>query len=198
MPSNAYRALAGAGALLAGFALVLLSLVSAVPSAVSALPGWVHVNRSFLSWSDELLFFAVAGLWVGIRGLFDQCAKSVRVRIGMTGLAIAVAALLVMLLAVGRLAYPVFGLQLTASALALVVSTTYGALHLAMLGLTVAAVALTWATAFPVTGRVVGIAAGAAGRFADHDRVAASQERITAMRAESALCGPLTDATISP
>ncbi|HZK05934.1 MAG TPA: hypothetical protein VFC82_08815 [Actinomycetaceae bacterium] len=61
-----------------------------------------------------------------------------RTVIGLTALALALALLLIVLLTIGRLVYPVFGLQLSGDSLGLLVSATYGALHLALLGFAVA------------------------------------------------------------
>ncbi|MFI6509450.1 hypothetical protein ACIBCT_17735 [Streptosporangium sp. NPDC050855] len=80
----------------------------------------------------------------------------------MTALTAALVALVVLLLAVGRLVYPVSEIQLSAEALALVVSSAFGALHLAFLGFAVAAVALGWSTRAGPVGRAVGIFAAAA------------------------------------
>jgi hypothetical protein len=120
---------------------------------------WVEHNHSLLSWSDELLFFAVICWGAGARGLFggSRTAPSVRINVGVTALTTALVALVVLLLAVGRLVYPVFEIQLSADVLALVVSSAFGALHLALLGFAVAAAALSWSTRAGLTGRVVGI-----------------------------------------
>jgi hypothetical protein len=151
------------GALLTAIALLLLSLLPSVPSEAVAMTAWVERGHSLLSWSDELLFFAVICLGVGARGLFgaNQAAPSVRINVGVTALATALVALVVLLLAVGRLVYPVFEIQLSAEVLALVVSSMFGALHLAFLGFAVAAVALSWSTRARLIGRAVGIFAAA-------------------------------------
>lgn len=75
---------------------------------------------------------------------------------------VALVALVVVLLTVGRLVYPVFGIDLSSEVIALVVSLTFGALHLAYLGFAVAAATLNWSTGAGVTGRAVGVGAAAA------------------------------------
>ncbi|MEV5560247.1 hypothetical protein AB0L44_41960 [Nonomuraea wenchangensis] len=55
-----------------------------------------------------------------------------------------------------------FEMQLSAEVLALVVSSSFGALHLAFLGFAVAAVTLSWSTRAGLIGRAVGIFAAAA------------------------------------
>ncbi|WP_167001379.1 hypothetical protein [Mumia sp. ZJ430] len=125
---------------------------------------WVERGNSLLSWSGELLFFAVICWGAGARGLFAalNAGPSVRTNVGVTALATAFVALVVLLLTVGRLVYPVFEIQLSVEVLALVVSSMYGALHLAFLGFAVAAVALGWSTRAGLGGRAVGIVAAVA------------------------------------
>ncbi|MEU4508842.1 hypothetical protein AB0G05_05050 [Nonomuraea wenchangensis] len=152
------------GALLTAVALLLLSLLPGAPSETVAMAAWVERGRSLLSWSDELLFFAVICWGAGARGLFGRrkAEPSMRINVGVTALAVALVSLVVLLLEVGRLIYPVFEIQLSAEALALVVSEAFGALHLAFLGFAVAAVALSWSTRAGLIGRAVGIFAAAA------------------------------------
>jgi len=159
-----HRWLMIAGALLTAIALLLLSLLPSAPSEAVAMTAWVERGHSLLSWSDELLFFAVICWGAGARGLFGarKDEPSVRINVGVTALTVALVALFVLLLAVGRLVYPVYGIHLSAEVLALVVSSTFGALHLAFLGFAVAAVALSWSTRAGLIGRAVGIFAAAA------------------------------------
>ncbi|TMR87937.1 hypothetical protein [Nonomuraea basaltis] len=158
-----HRWLMTVGALLTAVALLLLSLLPSAPSEAIAMTAWVQRGHSLLLWSDELLFFAVICWGAGAQGLFGarKAGPSVRINVGVTALAAALVALVVLLLAVGRLVYPVFEIQLSAEVLALVVSSTFGALHLAFLGFAVAAVALSWSTRAGLIGRAVGIFAAA-------------------------------------
>lgn len=151
------------GALLVGVALLLLSLLPSAPSEAADMTAWVDNGKPLLSWSDELLFFAIVSWGAGARGLFGarKAERSARINIGLTALAVALVALLVLLLVVGRLVYPVFGIHLSPDVLALLISSMFGALHLALLGFAVAAVTLTWSTSSGPRGRVVGIAAAA-------------------------------------
>ncbi|MEU8616415.1 hypothetical protein [Streptomyces sp. NPDC048623] len=155
--------LTAAGASLAGVALLLLSLLPGVPSEAADMTAWVDNGKALLSWSDELLFFAIVSWGAGARGLFGarRAERSARIDIGLAALAVALVSLLVLLLVVGRLVYPVFGIRLSPDASALLISSMYGALHLALLGFAVAAVTLTWSTSGGPLGRVVGIAAAA-------------------------------------
>ncbi|WP_157518773.1 hypothetical protein [Herbidospora mongoliensis] len=159
-----HRWLMAVGALLTAVALLLLSLLPSAPSEAVAMTAWIERGHSLLSWSDELLFFAVICWGAGARGLFGarKAGPSVHIDVGVTALTVALIALVVLLLAMGRLVYPVFEIPLSAEVLALVVSTAFGALHLAFLGFAVAAVALSWSTRARLIGRAVGIFAAVA------------------------------------
>ncbi|SCL50959.1 hypothetical protein GA0070603_1101 [Micromonospora chersina] len=152
------------GALLTAAALLLLSLLPGPPAEAVAMTAWVEHGRSLLLWSNELLFFAVICWGAGARGLFSAglAGPSARIDVGGTALTVALVALVVVLLAVGRLVYPVFEIDLSTEVVALVVSSTFGALHLAFLGFAVAAVTLSWSTRAGLIGRAVGIVAAAA------------------------------------
>ncbi|QEW04332.1 hypothetical protein [Microbacterium lushaniae] len=153
-----------AGAVLTGGALLLMSLLPGAPSNASEMAAWVESGDSLLSWSDELLFFAIICWGTAARGLFriNNVGSSVRTTVGTTGLAVALVALVVLLLELGRLVYPVYRIRLSGEAMALVVSEAFGALHLAVLGFTVAAVALSWSTPAGRIGRAFGILTGVA------------------------------------
>ena len=150
-----------AGAVLVGTSTLLLSLLPEVPTDVAALSDWVEEGSALAVWSDELRFFAILCWWAGGWGVFTTAAsgRSVRTVIGCTALTLALISLVVVLLAIGRLVYPVFGIQLSDDSLGLVVSAAYGALQLALLGFAVAAVTLTWATSARIIGRIVGVVA---------------------------------------
>jgi len=158
-----HRWLMAGGALATALALLLLSFLPAVPADRLALAAWVEQGRPLLTWSDELLFVAVLCWGAGAGGFFGArtAGRSAGAALGATALAAGLVALLVLLLAVGRLIYPVFGIDLTPAAVALVVSGAFGAVHLAFLGFAVSAVALTWSTRAGLLGRAVGIAAAA-------------------------------------
>ncbi len=159
-----YRWLMIIGAVLTGLALLLLSLLPSPPSEAAATTAWVERNYALLAWSDELLFFAVICWGAGARGLFGarEAVPSARITVGVIALAVALVSLVVVLLEVWRLVYPVFEIALSAEVLALVVSSAFGALHLAFLGFAVAVAALSWSTRAGPIGRTVGIVAAAA------------------------------------
>jgi len=160
----AHRWLVTGGALLTAGALLLLSFLPEPPGEAVALTTWVEQARPLLTWSDELLFFAVLCWGAGARGLFGArtAAPSARIDVGAAALTTALVALVVVLLALGRLIYPVFAIDLAPEAVTLLVSATFGAVHLAFLGFAVAAAALTWSTRTRILGRGVGIVAAAA------------------------------------
>ncbi|MEU2253422.1 hypothetical protein ABZ540_09620 [Nocardia xishanensis] len=138
--------LLGMGGVLAAAAVFLLMAHTPVPSEGNDLVLWVSQGRAQLMWSDEILFFAVVALGAGARGsLADhRTRRSTRVDVGMVSLMVGLVSLLVVLLAVGRLVYPAYGIALSADVVALLVSVTFGALHLALLAFAVTTVSLTW------------------------------------------------------
>ncbi|WP_433232641.1 hypothetical protein ACQP2H_11525 [Micromonospora sp. CA-248260] len=159
-----HRWLTIVGALLTAAALLLLSLLPDPPAEAVAMTAWVERGHLLLMWSNELLFFAVICWGAGARGLFSAglAGPSAWIDVGRTALTVALVALVVVLLAVGRLVYPVFEIDLSAEVVALLVSSTFGALHVAFLGFAVAAVTLGWSTRAGLAGRAVGIVAAAA------------------------------------
>lgn len=149
------------GALLAAVALVLIALLPRVPAEPTEIVAWVEQGRVQLMWADELLFFAVLSWCAGGLGLYagPGAASTARGLVGLAAFFTAQVALVVVLLSLGRLVYPVFGIELSADATALIVSETYGALHLAMLAFAVAAVSLSWRPRFSWLARSLGVLA---------------------------------------
>lgn len=157
--------LLGIGGILAGAAVFLLMARPPVPSDGNDLVHWAAQGRAQLMWSDEMLFFAVVSLGAGFRGsLADRITRrSTRVDLGAASSMVSLVSLVVVLLAVGRLVYPAYGIALSADVVALLVSVTFGALHLALLAFAVTTVSLTWFVSpakWPAT--IVGIAIAAA------------------------------------
>ncbi|MFT4228479.1 hypothetical protein [Micropruina sp.] len=149
------------GAQLAAVALVLIALLPRVPAEPTEIVAWVEQGRMQLMWADELLFFAVLSWCAGLLGRYARrdAASTARGLIGLAAFLTAQVALVVMLLSLGRLVYPVFGIELSADATALIVSETYGGLHLAMLAFAVAAVSLSWQPRFTRLARGLGVLA---------------------------------------
>ncbi|MFT3889924.1 MAG: hypothetical protein QM713_17405 [Arachnia sp.] len=107
------------GALLAAVALVLIALLPRVPVEPIEIVAWVEHGRMQLMWADELLFFAVLSWCAGGLGLHAGrgAARTTRGLVGLAAFLTAQVALVVVLLSLGRLVYPVFGIELSADAL---------------------------------------------------------------------------------
>lgn len=98
-----------AGPLLAGAALALLAALPPFPTGAGTAAAWVGAAGFQLTWSGELLFFAIVAWGAG-----------------------ALVAFLVALLGLGRLVYPVLDAAPAGDALVLLVSEVIGAVHLAL------------------------------------------------------------------
>ena len=154
-------ALFAVGALLAAVALVLIALLPRVPAEPTEIVAWVEQGRMQLMWADELLFFAVLSWCAGVLGLYAgwDAASTTSGLVGLAAFLTAQVALVVVLLSLGRLVYRVFGIELSADVTALIVSETYGALHLAMLAFSVAAISLSWQPRFTWLAKGLGVLA---------------------------------------
>jgi hypothetical protein len=118
------------GAVLLFAAQVITAVVPVPPSNSGDLLGWVADHILVLQIGNELKMFASVFLLAGVIGVV-LTRRPVR---GFELLSVAAFAMATVLIAVtvlveGRLAYPVFGLQLTADTAILVISLMYGALH---------------------------------------------------------------------
>lgn len=159
--------LLGIGGILTGAAVFLLVAAPHVPSGGNDLVHWVARGRTQLMCSDEMLFFAVVSLGAGLRGSLAARTprRSTRVDLATASSMVSLVALVVVLLTVGRLVYPAYGIGLSPDVVALLVSATFGAVHLTFLAFAVTTAALTWFVSsgpakWPVT--IVGIAIVAA------------------------------------
>jgi hypothetical protein len=139
-------ALVVGGILLFG-ALLAIALLPAPPAALSGVVRWVKEHSVPLSLSDELMFFAIVlltpALVILLRTL--QPLRPVSSLIGCTSLLMAMAILGLMVVIVGRLVYPVFGIALSDDSTALIVSMLYGALHTFLLFVAAGLIALGFA-----------------------------------------------------
>ncbi|HSK92192.1 MAG TPA: hypothetical protein VK875_12870 [Euzebyales bacterium] len=131
------------GAVIVAVAAVLI-VMEPVP-VEAGLREWLAAGERRLAWADELLFFGILCWGAGATALCSRPREraSLGRRVGTTALVVALAALLIVLLAIGRLVYPISDHSMSDDALTLLVDTTFGALHLAMLGFGVSAIALT-------------------------------------------------------
>lgn len=130
--------LAGVGWTVIAVAVALIAVVP--PPTGGALEEWLASGHARLVWGDELLFLGILVAGAGTRQ--PGRPAHLRARLGDAAIGLALTALVVVLLAVGRLVYPIAGGPPRDDILALVVGTTYGSLHLAMLATAVGTVAL--------------------------------------------------------
>jgi hypothetical protein len=162
----AFAALWIAGALLAGAALALLATLPAVPTRVEAMGEWVDAGAFALTWAGELLFFSIIAWGTGAAGAFAArgTGSPLRRTIALVALGVALVALVIVLLALGRLVYPVIDIDPAADTILLIASVVIGTVHLAMLALGVVAITLPVpmrSAAARRTTTAVGVALGA-------------------------------------
>ena len=154
-----------AGALLASMALALLATLPALQPGADAVVGWVDDGTFQLTWAGELLFFATIAWGAGAAGAFaaQHTGTPLRRSIALIALSVALVAFVIVLLALGRLVYPVVDVDLAADTIVLLVSVVIGTVHLALLALAVVAIALPVPTRSARAGQTitaVGIACG--------------------------------------
>lgn len=131
------------GAVLAAGALGLLATVTPIDDGGSP-AGWIARNRFALTWSGELAFFSVITWGAGavLRFTATRAAAPRRAAVALVGHAVALVSLLLLLTALGRLVYPVVEAAPSDDVVVLLASLVTGSVHLALLGLAVAALAL--------------------------------------------------------
>ncbi|MDO4783539.1 MAG: hypothetical protein Q3997_00395 [Propionibacteriaceae bacterium] len=103
---------------------------------------WVEQYRVFLQVSNELRLFAALTLAAALVTWHGSAPTSARRAIGFSALGLAVVVELLMVIAEGRLAYPIPGLDLDDTTAALMIAMSYGASHAANILFAVAALAL--------------------------------------------------------
>lgn len=118
------------GAVLLFAAQMITAVIPEPPTNSGDLLGWVADHIHALQAGNELKMFASVFLLAGLIGV----ARTRRSVNGLELLAMAAFVLATVLVAVlvlveGRLAYPIFGLQLSPATAGLVISLMYGALH---------------------------------------------------------------------
>ena len=133
-----------AGAVLASMALALLAMLPPVPATADGVVAWVDDSTFQLTWAGELLFFATIAWGAGAAGAFAARHTDTPLRrsIALVALSVALVAFVIVLLALGRLVYPVVDVDLAAGTIVLLVSVVIGTVHLALLALGVVAIAL--------------------------------------------------------
>lgn len=132
------------GALLASAALALLASLPPLPAPAEAVVEWVDDGGFQLTWAGELLFFATVAWGTGAAGAFGARGRETPVRrtIALVALGVALISFVIVLLALGRLVYPVVDVDLAADTVVLLASEVIGTVHLALLALAVVAFAL--------------------------------------------------------
>jgi hypothetical protein len=148
------------GALLASAALLLLASLPPLPARADAFGPWVDDGTFQLTWAGELLFFAVIAWGTGAAGAFGARVTDspVRRRIALVALGVALVAFVIVLLALGRLVYPVADVDLADDTTVLLASVVVGTVHLALLALAVVAVTLPAKARAPRTRRTLAAA----------------------------------------
>ena len=103
-----------AGALLASMALALLATVPALPTTADAVALWVDDASLQLTWAGEVLFFATIAWGTGAAGAFGArgTGSPLRRMTALVALSVALIAFVIVLLALGRLVYPVVDIEL--------------------------------------------------------------------------------------
>ncbi|WP_067142911.1 hypothetical protein [Microtetraspora malaysiensis] len=133
-----------AGALLASVALALLATLPPLQTNADAVVEWVDDGTFQLTWAGEFLFFATIAWGTGAAGAFSARGTDAPLRrtIALVALSVTLIAFVIVLLALGRLVYPVVDMDLTADTIVLLASVVIGTVHLALLALAVVAFAL--------------------------------------------------------
>lgn len=133
-----------AGALLASVALALLATLPPLQTSADAAVEWVADGAFQLTWSGEFLFFATIAWGTGAAGAFGTRGADAPLRrtIALVALSVTLIAFVIVLLALGRLVYPVVDIDLAADAIVLLASVVIGTVHLALLALAVVAFTL--------------------------------------------------------
>lgn len=135
---------AATGGLLLAIALLLIALIP--PPDPAGVPAWVSANSAPLTWSDELLFFAIVLLTPGVAMTVSRNGgQRFAAYLGSAALAGAAIAFGGIIAIIGRLVYPVFEITLAAETTALLVSSLYGTLHTALLLLGIGMIAVAHA-----------------------------------------------------
>lgn len=150
--TGAFAALWSGGAVLTSIALGLLASLPDLESDSIPVSQWIEDGRFALTWSGEVLFFAVIAWATGAAGTVVSRGRGSPIRrvLSLTGLGVALVAFVIALLALGRLVYPIVDVDLGSDTLVLVVSVVTGSIHLALLGLAICA------ASFPFPARSAG------------------------------------------
>ena len=138
--STWHRLMIAAAVLLfaAQFVTALIPTGFEAPGAVT----WVEQHRMLIQVSNEFRFFAVLTLAAALLTWHASVPTSTRRAVGFSALGLAVVVELFMVVAEGRLAYPIPGLDLDDATAASMIAMSYGVSHAASILFAVAALAL--------------------------------------------------------
>ncbi|MDO4718069.1 MAG: hypothetical protein Q4B08_10970 [Propionibacteriaceae bacterium] len=103
---------------------------------------WVEQHRVLIQVSNEFRLFAALTLAAALVSWHGSAPVSARRALGFSALGLAVVVELFMVIAEGRLAYPIPGLDLDDATAASIIAMSYGASHAASILFAVAALAL--------------------------------------------------------
>jgi hypothetical protein len=105
------------------------------PSTQAGFLHWITANSLHIAISNELLFFATVSLVSSfvVLGKLLGAQRKVSAFAGLSIVALALPLLAMLIVVEGRLAYPVYGLDLSADSLKLALSIFYGGLHAVLL-----------------------------------------------------------------
>lgn len=134
------------------------------PVQDQALLAWLAEWKLQLSMADELLFFAALLLIPAVAALYRILAKTDRIKalLGCGLWALTIPLYMMMVVILGRLVYPVFGMELSPESYRLVLSLYYGGQHTISLLWGVAILVLS----FAILGSAIGKAAAYLGFLA--------------------------------
>lgn len=117
------------------------------PASDEALLAWLAAWKLQLSMADELLFFAALLLIPGVAALYRVLAATDRIKalLGCGLWVVTIPLYMMMVVILGRLVYPVFGMELSPESYRLVLSLYYGGQHTISLLWGIAILALSFA-----------------------------------------------------
>ncbi|MEK3762164.1 hypothetical protein MKZ07_27590 [Paenibacillus sp. FSL P4-0338] len=124
---------------------LFLRSVPAPPLEDAALLSWLSEWRFQLSMADEVLFFAAVLLIPSIAALYRLLVQvnPVLTEFGCGLLAVSVPVYIVLVIILGRLVYPVYGIELTPESYRLIISFYYGGVHCVALVVGIATILLS-------------------------------------------------------
>ena len=135
---------------------LFLRPVPAPPLEDAALLSWLSEWRFQLSMADEVLFFAAVLLIPSIVALYRLLVQvhPVLTVFGCGLLAVSIPVYIVLVIILGRLVYPVYGIKLSPESYKLVISLYYGGVHCAALVMGIATILLSLVIRMGGLGRI--------------------------------------------